>query len=198
MPSESQPDATANDSLQIIATGPQEDIEFNLKVKDSDDDIDSIGLIELGTTNANTIANINYRDEFEDSNSGWSSQNGFINNDEKLQIRKGDNWKATKTFQFGQDNALKQVNVFFDAETGTNWETSDNDRFRVRANGTTVLIKVGDYNQEADFAATLDTNGELTVEIQVYRHNNETLRTDTKILPDEEFVETSFLAIFPM
>ncbi|AII48940.1 hypothetical protein KR52_07270 [Synechococcus sp. KORDI-52] len=197
-------DVTANDSLQIIATGQQEDIEFNLKVKDGDDDIDSIEFdIELGTANANTIpANTQlYRDEFENSNSSWSSQGGIINNNGELEIRSGNSREATKTFEFGQDNAGKQVEVSFDAETQTNWETfgGQNDRFRVRANGSTVLQPAGNNNQQFNFQATLNTNGELQVEIHVLTSSNsETLRIDNfTIVSLEEFVETSFLAILP-
>ncbi len=196
-------DSTASDSLEIISTGTgqAEEFEFDFNVKDGDQDIDSITFdINLSAPNTISAGTQLYRDEFTNSDSLWTTPGSFENNPGELEIRRNsgnnDN-RAEKTFEFGSANSGRDVNVSFETETRSSWES--NDEFKVFANGSEVISESGETNTTLNFTSTLDANGRLEVTIIVLTSSGgERLRIDNfTITSAQEFIETSFLTNLP-
>ncbi|HEY9079783.1 DUF4114 domain-containing protein [Magnetovibrio sp.] len=103
-------------------------------------------------------------DDFNDGVSGWggevSSYYGQMNIDH--------NDTATKTFDFGAENAGKTITISFDVANYGGWDESGShaDYFTVTANGEQILNTTdGDGTQT--LTATLDENGQLQLNMGV-------------------------------
>ncbi|OEJ65993.1 hypothetical protein BEN30_13450 [Magnetovibrio blakemorei] len=115
---------------------------------------------EVGTGAGETLAS----EDFTDGVSGWSGcisgENGGMSIDY--------NDTATKTFDFGAENAGQTVTVSFDIDSYGSWDTSgwSQDYFTVAANGESV-ISTSDNSANLSFTATLDENGQLKIDMAV-------------------------------
>jgi len=141
--------ASATSNVEVVAVADAPTLSVNLSEADTS-----------GSGAGETLAS----DDFNDGVSGWggevSSYNGQMNIDH--------NDTATKTFDFGAENAGKTVTISFDVANYGGWDESGayQDHFTVSANGEQVLNTTdGDGSQS--LTVTLDENGQLQLGMNV-------------------------------
>ena len=104
-------------------------------------------------------------ENFDDGVTGWEGH--MDPRDGKMEIDHNDS--ATKTFDFGSENAGKTVTISFESEAYGGWDESGTyqDNFTVSANGQEMVdTSEGDATNHS-FTVTLDENGQVQIEMEV-------------------------------
>ncbi len=138
----------------------------------------SFSVAEAGSQTQNLAS-----ETFSNGVSGWS---GCVSSDHgKMEIEKDET--ATKTFNFGSENAGKTVTISFDSESFGGWDDDGNhqDYLKVTANGERVLTTSEEGQAHHTMTATLDGNGRLSL-----RMNADATGSDEGMYIDNLKIET--------
>ncbi len=104
------------------------------------------------------------RDDFSSDTSGWTGD-GIDRNGGRLRIGKDET--ASKTYNFGVENAGQTVTIEFDAQTFGSWDTRGRlqDHLKLSVNGEEVLSDSSKGKKSHSLTATLDDEGKLQLAI---------------------------------
>lgn len=112
-----------------------------------------------------------FSQDFADGIEGWT---GGGEGDGTLSL--GRDITATRGFDFGAENAGQTVRISFDASTFGTWDSgsgSYQDVLRVTSNGELLLESSSGGSNSHAFLATLDENGQLTLDIMADATGND-------------------------
>ncbi len=102
-------------------------------------------------------------ENFDDGVSGWGNEAESV--DGEMIIDKDET--ASKTFDFGADNAGQTVTITFDADTRGSWDEDgrNQDFLKVEANGESVLETSEGGENTHSITVQLDENGQVQLDI---------------------------------
>lgn len=136
----------------------------DLTITSTDDAVGDTIALSFSVTEAGGQTQTLASETFSNGVSGWS---GCVSSHHgKMEIEQDET--ATKTFNFGSENAGKTVTISFDSEAFGSWDESGShqDYLKVSANGERVLTTSEEDQTHHTITVTLDGNGKLTLRMK--------------------------------
>ncbi|MEA1914549.1 MAG: tandem-95 repeat protein, partial [Campylobacterota bacterium] len=158
---------TPGTNLQSMDNGESQNVSFEYTVSDgTSSDVANVTINVTGNSEIVPIVQGDtlFTDDFNDDIEGWSGTN-VSNTSDALQLT-GDT-TATKTFDFGMENAGKEVTVSFDASTVGGWKTRGrhSDYFKVEANDSAEINWDRSVDSNYTFTTTVGDDGTIKLDM---------------------------------
>ncbi|MET0117413.1 MAG: immunoglobulin-like domain-containing protein, partial [Sedimenticola sp.] len=157
--------------------------------------------VAVDDTGSGSAGDVLVSEDFSGGVSGWGDEVSARGG--RMEIGKDET--ASKTFDFGSEHAGETVTVSFDSQTKGSWDERGRlqDVFTVDANGNEVINTSERGSESHTFQATLDENGQLTLELHTdATGRDEGMRIDNlQVVAGEDWsgaataVETSTITI---